>query len=120
MLNIAMAKNQVFRGDRLKQMRIQRGLTQDDLADRIGIGRAQMNRYEREKTQPEPEIMVRLAIELGVTTDWLYGLVEYPYGSLDKTELPADAQAILRFYEEGNVEELMRAALNRKQPKKDD
>jgi len=57
--------------DRLTDFRKQRGLTQEGLADLIGITKTQVYRYERGGAQPTLDVIRRLAIALSVTTDEL-------------------------------------------------
>lgn len=57
--------------DRLAHLRKKRGLTQDALADLIGITKTQVYRYERSNAQPTLDVIKRLAIALSVTTDEL-------------------------------------------------
>lgn len=84
----------VFRGDRLKELREKTGLSQDDLADRLGIGHAQMNRYEQGKNDPGTEILVALARELNTTTDYLLGLVDKPSQQFRLTDLTPDERQV--------------------------
>jgi transcriptional regulator with XRE-family HTH domain len=57
--------------DRLADFRRQRGLTQEGLADLIGITKTQVYRYERGGAQPTLDVIRRLAIALSVTSDEL-------------------------------------------------
>tara|TARA_B100000745_G_C20144857_1_gene392579 strand:+ start:176 stop:523 length:348 start_codon:yes stop_codon:yes gene_type:complete len=57
--------------DRLILLRKKRGLTQEGLADLIGITKTQVYRYERNSAQPTLEVIKRLAIALSVSTDEL-------------------------------------------------
>ncbi len=61
-------------GQRLARLRRERGLTQVMLADRVGIIQALVSDYERDKLRLNPEMTVRLAQALGVSTDELLGL----------------------------------------------
>jgi len=57
--------------DRLANLRKQRGLTQEGLADLIGITKTQVHRYERSNSQPTMDVIKRMAIALSVTADEL-------------------------------------------------
>jgi len=61
-------------GQRLARLRRERGLTQVMLAERVGIIQALVSDYERDKLRLNPEMTVRLAQALAVTTDELLGL----------------------------------------------
>lgn len=59
---------------RLAELRKERGLTQSELADCIGISRQSVTLYERETRIPDIEVLGKLASFLGVTADYLIGL----------------------------------------------
>ncbi len=61
-------------GQRLARLRLERGLTQVMLAEQVGIIQALVSDYERDKLRVNPEITVRLAQALEVSTDELLGL----------------------------------------------
>jgi transcriptional regulator with XRE-family HTH domain len=53
----------------ITRLRRQRGLTQEQLAQRIGVSRVMLNRIEAEKSSPGAELLFSLADALGVTAD---------------------------------------------------
>ena len=57
--------------ERLVGFRKGKGLTQQALADRVGIHVIQIHRYESGASQPSLEVIKRLALALSVTTDSL-------------------------------------------------
>jgi transcriptional regulator with XRE-family HTH domain len=61
-------------GQRIRRLRKERGYTQADLADKIGIVRELISEYEREKIRPHYEMVIRLALALDVSTDELLGV----------------------------------------------
>lgn len=76
-----------LRGDRLRELRENFGLTQEELAERLNLGIRQIHRYENEITDPSGDIIARLAKELYVTTDYLLGLVDDPAQDLTEEDL---------------------------------
>ncbi len=54
-------------GERIKRLRKERELTQENLARAVGISRIQMNRIESDLSKPGLETLMRLADVLGVT-----------------------------------------------------
>lgn len=56
---------------KLAKLRRDKDLTQEDLAKRIGVGVAQMRRYEKGTSSPTLEIIKNIAKTLGVSTDEL-------------------------------------------------
>lgn len=61
-------------GQRIARLRKERGYTQAELADKMGIIRELISDYEREKIRPHYEMVIRFALALDVTTDVLLGL----------------------------------------------
>ena len=66
-------------GERIARLRKERALTQQELADKIGINRVLVTDYERGKIRLYDEMVARFAIALGVSADDILGLKEYPY-----------------------------------------
>jgi Zn-dependent peptidase ImmA (M78 family)/DNA-binding XRE family transcriptional regulator len=56
----------------LETARRAHGLTQQELADAVGIRQAALSRYENETRDPEDEILSRIAEVLGLTPDFLH------------------------------------------------
>lgn len=57
--------------ERLTALRKERGLTQQALADQVGLAVLQVRRYEGGTSQPTLDVIRRLAIALGVSADML-------------------------------------------------
>jgi transcriptional regulator with XRE-family HTH domain len=53
-------------GEKLKDLRIRRALTQEELAAAAGIGKNTVNRLERDLTEPRPPTLRKLAQALEV------------------------------------------------------
>lgn len=85
-----------MRGDRLRLMREQRDLSQEDLANRLDIKPLQIWRWETGKTKPNSETVMSLARALGVTSDYLLGLSDDPSSRFDEDELTAMEQRLIR------------------------
>ena len=56
----------VFIGERLKRFRIERAMTQDELAAAAGVGKNTVNRIEKNHTEPRPPTLRKLAQALEV------------------------------------------------------
>lgn len=104
------ARKRVFRGDRLRETREKRGWTQDELAVKLGFGQSQMNKYENGKSDPTPEVLVRLASALEVSVDWLLGLVENPNGHLQAAALSPEEQRLVAALRSGDFKKLLQIA----------
>lgn len=61
-------------GNRLKQLRIREGYTQQQLADKLGVTKSVVSYYELQERYPSPDVLIRLAHVFCVTTDFLLGL----------------------------------------------
>lgn len=60
-------------GNRIKQRRLELGLTQEDIAKKIGVNRSTVSSWEIERREPDGEILAKLANILQCTTDFLLG-----------------------------------------------
>lgn len=61
-------------GKRLRLARVNKGLTQPQLASAVGVALRSYQFYEQGRRRPSYELLVKLAIELNVSIDWLLGL----------------------------------------------
>lgn len=66
-------------GDRLKRLRNQRGLSQEELSKRLHLSRGTYAHYEINKRQPDYVTLQKIADFYGVTTDHLLGRDEEKY-----------------------------------------
>lgn len=65
-------------GDKIKVLLDRRGMTQRELAKRIGITEASMSRYACNARIPKGPLIAAMAKELRVSTDELLGLADDP------------------------------------------
>ena len=84
-----------LRGDRLREAREKRGLTQNDLAKLCKIGNVQLSRYETGKMDPQVDTLVEIAVQLRVSVDYLVGLTQEPQGLSQNTELNEEELKII-------------------------
>ncbi len=61
-------------GTRLKNLRKQAGLTQQQLATQLGITKSVVSFYELQERSPSPDVLVKLAVIFHVSADYLLGL----------------------------------------------
>ena len=61
-------------GRKLKELRIQAGLTQKQLAGRVKVTKSVISYYELQERYPSPEILIKLANIFHVSTDFLLGI----------------------------------------------
>lgn len=60
-------------GDKIAALREKRGLTQEDLASKIGISRASLSHYEKNRREPDYTTLTKLADFFHVSVDYLLG-----------------------------------------------
>lgn len=58
---------------RLKELRLQHGFRQEELAEKIGIKRNSYSDWENGKCKPNYEKLEKIADFFGVSLDWLFG-----------------------------------------------
>lgn len=58
-------------GNRIKELRNHRNLSQQELSDKIKLSKSQMNRYENRGVQPPADVLNKLADVLDTTVDFL-------------------------------------------------
>ena len=58
--------------EKMKQARIEKNLSQTDLAKNIGVSRQTINMIENEVYNPTIELCIRICKELGVTLNDLF------------------------------------------------
>jgi len=61
-------------GGILKKLRLQERMTQQQLAQKLGVTKSVVSYYELQERYPSPEILIKLASVFHVTTDYLLGL----------------------------------------------
>lgn len=81
-------------GSRLKELRTQAGLTQLQLAQRMGITKSVVSFYELQERTPSPDVLVKLAGIFRVSTDYLLGLDKRE--TIDISGLSKEDVAIMR------------------------
>lgn len=70
-------------GNRIAELRDQRGWTQEELAQSIGITRAALSHYEKNRRKPDFEILTKLADKFEVSIDYLIGRTNQPKLEMD-------------------------------------
>jgi transcriptional regulator with XRE-family HTH domain len=97
-----------MRADRLRAIREQRQLSQQDLADQIGVHVKQIGRYENNSNDPTADVLTRIAQVLEVSTDYLLGLVDEPTSHLREEDLNPMERRLLQAIRSGATGELFK------------
>lgn len=61
-------------GSILKELRKKNNLTQQQLANRIGVTKSVISFYELRERAPSPEVLIKLSYIFHVSTDYLLGV----------------------------------------------
>jgi transcriptional regulator with XRE-family HTH domain len=105
--------------ERLREVRERRGLSQEDLAKRTGLSASQIFRIETGRSEPSADAVIRIAKELEVSTDYLFGLVDGPTEHLTIHDLSPMEWKLIQAYRRGDFKELVLTAANAQSEKPD-
>lgn len=84
-------------GNRLRKLRLQRGLKQAQLAEQLGLTKSVVSAYETGLRMPSYEVLVKLARIFNVSTDFLLGVErrnDLDLSGLSEAEVAAVIQLI--------------------------
>lgn len=84
----------VLFGDKLKMLRNSRNLTQDNLAEMMGLATSAISSYESCSRRPSYEILLKYARIFHVSTDFLLGIEKED--QLDVSDLSAKEKEAVR------------------------
>ena len=73
--------------ERFKALRLQSGLTQQELADKVGIGKMTVSQYERGVRRPDIDTLELIADFFNVSTDYLLGTSDVTLRFVDSDDL---------------------------------
>lgn len=65
--------------EKLREVRVSRGLSQVDLAKQLGVTKQSVSNWENDNIQPSVEMLVKIAQTLSVSTDFLLELDSKTY-----------------------------------------
>lgn len=87
-------------GEKIKYLRTVHNLTQEQLADRLGLSKSIISAYENSLRYPSYDILIKLASIFHVSTDYLLGIEQVPMVSVeglsdDKVKLILELISIL-------------------------
>lgn len=96
-------------GSRLKDLRNERKLTQDDLGKLLNVSGKTIGTWERDSRQPNIESINKLASIFGVTTDYLLGNSDekksqkyYDLSDKEKNDIAIQAERLMEGIESGH------------------
>lgn len=74
-------------GDRLKKIRKERNLTQEEIGELCEVGKTTISNWENNITQPPFEIVKKLAQYFGVTIDYLLNFSQDDADNMEKLKI---------------------------------
>ncbi len=67
----------IFLGRTLRELRLERGLTQKEVADALKISSVGYLHYEKDQREPPLSLLADMAVFFEVSVDYLLGLTSY-------------------------------------------
>jgi len=87
-------------GDRIKQLRLENNLTQEEFGKIFGIVKSTVSMYESNKSTPDDELKKKIAEYFNVSLDWLMGVSDIRNPADEITEAVEDDPELLEFWNE--------------------
>lgn len=78
-------------GERLKTLRIEARLTQEEFGKPYNLRKSTISQYESGASRPDDELKVKIALDYGVSLDWLFGLTNKRKGDNIEDKLSKEA-----------------------------
>lgn len=78
--------------DRIQSLRKTKGISQEELADQIGVSRQAISKWESDQSCPEIDKIILLSDYFGVTTDYLLKGIETESDAGDKPDVPEESR----------------------------
>ncbi len=84
-------------GDRIRLLRHQAGMTQEELGREMGKTKNNISQYECGKREPDVEALLFLARRFYVSLDYLLGLSSRPHAMQSEQQLAANPPVSYRY-----------------------
>lgn len=87
-------------GEKIRLLRTERGMTQQELADIIGVSKNAISLYETSKEYPSLSTLCKLVSVFHVSSDYLLGLTnvrEMEFNDLDEAQMGILRQTVHQF-----------------------
>ncbi|MBE5965827.1 MAG: helix-turn-helix transcriptional regulator [Lachnospiraceae bacterium] len=88
-------------GKRIRELRIEKGITQNELSNYLGLTPKMISFYELEQRFPPQDILIKLADYFDVSVDYLLGRNDIKYSDQllkEYSSLPYESQKKLKQY----------------------
>jgi len=64
----------IYFGDKLRALRLEKGITQQCLADKMGLVKGSISAYENNAKYPSVEVLIKLCEYFNASSDYMIGL----------------------------------------------
>ncbi len=91
---------------KIKALRVEQGMSQEDLALKLNISRSCLSNYENGKRQPDNEMLIRIAEVFHVLVDYLIDRTEYRSLDLSFQEIHECTRIKKRLQEQDSILDL--------------
>ena len=71
-------------GDMIKKLRLEKGITQDELAKKLNLSASTISLYENNMRDPDIRTLIDLSKVFDVTTDYLLELSKEKHGNIEE------------------------------------
>lgn len=106
-MRIAIVPTTGLVGSRLRALREEHKLTQEELAREMGVAYQQVWRWETGKNDPSGDALARMARRLDVTVDYLLGLVDDRTASITGDSLSELERQLIAALRSGQLAEAL-------------
>lgn len=109
----------VFRADRLAEIRLEAGYTQEGLAEKINFSKKQISAWETGETDPRADSLIALARFFHVSIDWFLGLSD-KRAEQSRGSLTTEQRRYLNAFEKGDVEAVVTMVMDKLRKQRDE
>lgn len=74
-------------GDKLKELRKNKNMSQEELGELCGVAKNTISNWENNATQPPFDAIIKISKYFEVTTDYLFGLNQEDRHNIDKLRM---------------------------------
>lgn len=98
----------LYFGDRLRALRLEKGLTQQQLSEKVGLVKGSISAYEQSAKYPSVDVLIKLCETFDVSSDYLLGLsdtMEFKLSALTEGQVKLIMQLIVEFEQHNTLKE---------------
>ncbi|MDQ0149157.1 helix-turn-helix domain-containing protein [Eubacterium multiforme] len=94
-------------GKRLKLLRTEAGLTQEEFGKKYALKKSTISQYESGFSRPDDELKKQIAIDYNVSIDWLLGLIDSRKSNINESseELLKDKRTTVALHNGNGIDD---------------